>query len=47
MDSTTIRKEIHQYIDKAVDEQIQAIYTLLESKVEAVQGRITIEQYNL
>ncbi len=46
MEIALIRKHLHQYIDKAVDEQIQEIYTLLEAKVEALQETISIEQYN-
>jgi hypothetical protein len=46
METVEIRAHLHQYIDKAEDVQIAAIYTLLADKVEAVQGRISIEQYN-
>jgi len=46
METIVIREHLHQYIDKADDAQIEAIYTLLEDKVEALQGRSSIEQYN-
>jgi hypothetical protein len=46
MITAQIREHLHEYIDKAADAQIQAIYTLLEDKVEAVQGRISMAQYN-
>ena len=47
METILIRQHVHQYIDKAPDAQVEAIYTLLESKVEAVQNRISLEQYNI
>jgi hypothetical protein len=46
MRTAQIRQHLHQYIDKAADAQIEAIYTLLEAKVEAVQERISLAQYN-
>ena len=46
MGTIEIRELLHKYIDKAADAQVEAIYTLLEDKVEAVQDRATIEQYN-
>jgi hypothetical protein len=46
METTQIREHLHKYIDKAADAQIEAIYTLLGDKVEAVQDRISIDQYN-
>lgn len=47
MGTTEIREHLHKYIDKAADAQIEAIYTLLGDKVEAVQDdRASIEQYN-
>ncbi|MFN0082456.1 MAG: hypothetical protein ACKVOM_08035 [Ferruginibacter sp.] len=46
METMQIRQHLHKYIDKAADTQIEAIYTLLEARVEAVQDRISIEQYN-
>lgn len=46
MELAKIRQHLHQFIDKAADAQIEAIYTLLEAKIEAVQERISIDQYN-
>ena len=46
METIQIREHLHKYIDIAADAQIQAIYTILEDKVEAVQERISIELYN-
>lgn len=46
METLLIRKQLHQYIDNAADAQIEAIYVILEEKVEALKGRISIEQYN-
>lgn len=47
MKTTTIREHLHRFIDKADDTQIAAIYTLLEEKVEAVQERTSLDQYNI
>ena len=46
MQTVQIRQHVHQYIDKAADAQLEATYTLLEAKIEAVQERISRAQYN-
>ncbi len=46
MQTLQIRQHLHQYIDKADDAQIAAIYTILEAKIEAAQDRISVVQYN-
>ena len=46
METLRIREQLHQYIDLAADEQIEAIYTILIDKVPPAQQRISIEQYN-
>jgi len=46
MRTTEIRSQLHKFIDVAEDAQVKAIYTLLADKVDAVQERVSIEQYN-
>ena len=46
MGTGEIRAHLHKYIDKAADAQIEAIYMLLEDKVEALQDRVSVAQYN-
>lgn len=33
MDTTTIRKQLHDYIEVAEDKKIQAIYTMVEDEI--------------
>ena len=46
MQTIKIKEKLHHYIDVAEENQLQAIYTLLEDKIELVEGRISIKQYN-
>jgi DNA-binding protein Fis len=33
MDTTTIRKQLHDYIEVAEDKKVQAIYTMVEDEI--------------
>ncbi|MBP6455502.1 MAG: hypothetical protein KA275_02130 [Chitinophagaceae bacterium] len=47
MQAITIKEKLHHYIDVAQEQQLQAIYTLLEDKIElSASNRISIDQYN-
>ncbi len=47
MQVITIKEKLHHYIDVAQEQQLQAIYTLLEDKIElSASNRISIDQYN-
>jgi hypothetical protein len=46
MQTIKIKEKLHHYIDVAEENQLQAIYTLLEDKIELVEARISIRQYN-
>ena len=45
MQTALIKEKLHHYIDTAKESQLQAIYTILEDKILAVD-RIDIETYN-
>ncbi len=36
MESSEIRKKLHDYIESAAEEKVKAIYTVLESDIESV-----------
>lgn len=40
IDTSSIRENLHKYIDEAGDKKIEAIYTLLEDEI------VDIDQYN-
>ena len=46
METLEMKEKLHHYIDIAQEDQLQAIYTLLEEKIEIAEGRISLSQYN-
>jgi len=38
METSEIRKKLHDYIESAEEEKVKAIYTVLESDINAVYG---------
>lgn len=46
METAQIRHQLHKYIDGALDDQIQAIYSFIKSNNAEKQTRISIDQYN-
>jgi aminopeptidase C len=46
MSIAEMKEKLHNFIDTAKEEQVQAFYTILEDKLEDPIQRISIEQYN-
>jgi F0F1-type ATP synthase delta subunit len=46
MNTTDLRKKVHEIIDSSDDEVIKAVYTLLQTNDAAYILGTTVEQYN-
>lgn len=47
MQTVSIKEQLHHYIEIAEENQLQAIYTILEDKIHArANERISVAQYN-
>lgn len=47
MQTVSIKEQLHHYIEIAEENQLQAIYTILEDKIHArASERISVAQYN-
>jgi putative addiction module component (TIGR02574 family) len=43
MDTTTIRKQLHNYLEVADDKKIKAIYTMMEDEIKQKSNEYTDE----